>query len=614
MRERNYKFIDEQHKLDGVLNNLMQKDAWGTDVETTGLEPYVHDVQMLQVGRPEEGYIIDTRVVNIEPLRPFFDDRKIKKIGHNIKFDYRMMKSSKNIEIESPRCTYTAEKVIGNGRKFSGFSLADLSLEYLGIYMDKSVRKSFIGHTGPFTKSQIDYGEDDTCILLPIYQKQVEKMTREGLGKAYIIETEAIPAFADMELSGLILDKEAWLKTIAFNEGERDKLEARMRELVSPWIGNDLFGAPQINFASPQQVLNIMKMMRIRLPVLQPDGSEIMTNVTSTGDEVLKKLQHIEFCRSLSDWRSYSVLVNTFGQSYIDAISKVTGRIHPDYRVLGTETGRPASGDSLVNMLNIPKDNMFRHCFIGDIDEIVESDDYNGCESRILAYLSKDPILNEIFNKGQDVHCKVASFLFNQEITKAMDPNNYRAPAKKLNFGIAYGQGPQKFYEDLNAEGFKIDRDAAFKLYYKYCNLLHVAVNYIKNEGAFAIENGYAVNINGRRRYFRVPTLSECKGGDAELKRIHAKIRRDAGNFSIQSVNADIAKDAMAKIRFHIKDNKIRSQFVNFVYDEIVTRTHKDDHEEFHKAKLQIMRECAEKVIKTVPMLVDGHAGFAWHK
>lgn len=443
MRELKYKFIDEQYKLDGVLEKLMRKDVWGVDTETTGLDPYVDKVQMLQIGRPEEGCIIDTRVVNVEPLKPFFDSRDIKKISHHSKFDYKMLKTTTGLEMESPRCTFTAEMVIYNGKKFTGFSLADLALEYMGVTMDKSIRQSFIGHTGPFTHNQLIYGEDDTAMLLPIYQRQVQKMTKDGTGRAFIFETEAIPAFADMELSGLILDVQAWQRVIAHNTSKRDTLEARMRELVSPWIGDDLFGSPQINFASPQQVLNIMKMMRIRLPVLQPDGTTEMVMVTKTGDDTLKKLQHIEFCRNLSDWRSYSVMINTFGQSYIDAIHPVTGRIHPDFNVFGTETGRPSSGKSIVNMLNIPKDNMFRHSFIAGPDEIMESDDYNGCESRIVADLSQDPFLRDIFNRGADIHCAVASELFNQTITKANDPNNYRSPAKKLNFG-----GPESLAEE----------------------------------------------------------------------------------------------------------------------------------------------------------------------
>lgn len=181
---------------------------------------------------------------------------------------------------------------------------------------------------------------------------------------------------------------------------------------------------------------------------------------------------------------------------------------------------------------------------------------------------------------------------------------------------IAYGQGPTKFWEDMNAEGFNLSREEAFKLYYKYANLVHVAGDFIRNQGKIALESGFITNVNGRRRYFKVPHPNDFKMGkdDKEYKGKAAALMREAGNMVIQSVNSDFAKDALAKIRFHIKDNKVRSHFVNFVYDEIVTRTHKDDHPDFHEAKLRIMRECAEKVIKTVPMIVDGHAGFAWHK
>ena len=82
----------------------------------------------------------------------------------------------------------------------------------------------------------------------------------------------------------------------------------------------------------------------------------------------------------------------------------------------------------------------------------------------------------------------------------------------------------------------------------------------------------------------------------------------------IQSVNVDITKLGMIKTRNHIKKNKVRSNFVNQVYDEIVTRTHKDDTEEFHPIKIKLMQEAGEKWIKSVPVEVDGNVGPCWTK
>lgn len=93
-----------------------------------------------------------------------------------------------------------------------------------------------------------------------------------------------------------------------------------------------------------------------------------------------------------------------------------------------------------------------------------------------------------------------------------------------------------------------------------------------------------------------------------------AGIEREGGNFLIQSVNADMTKRAMVLIRDYIKKNNIRSRFMNQVYDEIVTRTHKDDSPDFVKVKRKLMLEAAEQYLRKIPMEVDGHVGDSWTK
>jgi DNA polymerase-1 len=206
--------------------------------------------------------------------------------------------------------------------------------------------------------------------------------------------------------------------------------------------------------------------------------------------------------------------------------------------------------------------------------------------------------------------------MYGIEVTKDNENKKYRKPAKALNFGIAYGMGPGKLCEDLNGEGFPITLEEAKKLYYKYCDIFKVAVGFLRDSGKQAFKQGYLENINGRRRYWKIPKASDYANGlyDADYKSKKGSIEREGGNFMIQSVNADITKAAMTEIRKYAKENGIRTHFINAVYDEIVTRTHKDDSEKFHAAKLKIMQDVAETMILTVPMLVDGFVGPYWNK
>ena len=431
-----YKFINTQAGVDSLLAPLMSKEAWGFDTETTGLDRHKDKVTMIQIGRPEEGYIIDARGLVIEPLRPFFESKEIKKIGHNLKFEYEMMKTSFGIECEALRCTMLAEQVIQGGRMFRNqMSLEAVLQRRFGVELDKEVRKTFIGHRGPFSPAQLKYGEDDTKYLIPLFQEQVKELTADGLSRVYLIETNCIPAFGDMAVAGMPLDVKRWKEVMDDNIKKQLEVEKKMNELISPFVSPDLFGNTSINYASPPQVLQLMQTMRIKVPVLGPDGKEVMQLIKKTDKNSLKKVRHIEFVKKLEEWRSYAVRINTFGQPYIDAVNPVTGAIHPDLWQIGTETGRPAAGGSDINPLNVPSDNRYRHCFIGGPDEVVESDDYSGCESRILAHISGDPVLTKIFLDGEDIHCAVASMMYGVPVTKNNENKKLRKPAKALNFG-----------------------------------------------------------------------------------------------------------------------------------------------------------------------------------
>jgi len=143
-----------------------------------------------------------------------------------------------------------------------------------------------------------------------------------------------------------------------------------------------------------------------------------------------------------------------------------------------------------------------------------------------------------------------------------------------------------------------------------------VGVNFLREQGRLAVRQGYLVNMNGRRRYWNLPDPSKYPGGvrDWKYKGRMSAIEREGGNMMIQSVNVDITKLGMIKIRDYRKEHNVRTNFVNQVYDEIVTKTHKDDTEEFHPIKMKLMQEAGEKWIKKVPVEVDGQVGPCWTK
>lgn len=434
----NYKYIHEQSEVNALLPILMVPNAWGLDVETTGLDPHKDKVILLQIGSPDIQYILDTRKVQIEPLRPFFESKEVIKVGHNLKFDYKMIKGSFGIDTERLTDTYLAEILLTIGMQFSGFGLDDVLKKYLGITLLKDERSTFgkgFIPTEDFTENQLKYAAADVEHLLPLANKINSKIISEKLGETFKLECNAIPCFGDMEFAGVYLDIPKWQGLIDYNQKAADDLREQLNEIAGSVIQKDLFGEVNVNWESPEQVVNVLKLMGIKITRWDRDRRvEVEELISKSDDKTLKKVKDYKIIKLLKKYRGHSVRIKTFGKAYLNAISPVTGRLHPDISQIGTETGRPANytKKGSVNFLNIPRDKEYRSCFTGAEDELVETDDYSGCELRIWAELSKDPGLIEAFRKGVDVHCYVASKLFGKEVKKG---DFERTPAKTLNFG-----------------------------------------------------------------------------------------------------------------------------------------------------------------------------------
>jgi DNA polymerase-1 len=613
-------FITEQSKVTPLLPIFMSKPAWGIDTETTGLDPFTSKVVLLQIGTNDDQYIIDTRKVSIEPLRPFLESRTIKKIGHNLKFDYKMIKSSFNIEIENLRDTYLAEKLMGVGIKFRGFGLDDVTLERLQVFVDKSLQKSFIGHQGDFTQAQVGYAALDVKDLHALSLHQCQDMERRGLVDVWMLECQVIPAFGDMELGGIKLDVNQWTTLIAENQAKADAIKLQMDEIAKNFFPTDMFGDIYINYGSPKQSLEFLQRMGIKYQSRNPiTGEDTEIPLPDTSDKTLRMLKKYPIVNMLQDYRSYLMLINTFGQSFIDAIHPKTGRIHPDFEQLGCETGRISKGHSPVNLLNIPREKKFRQSFVAESNELIETHDYSGCELRILAELSQDPKLCEAFRTGQDVHCYVASVLYNKEVTKKNENAYLRTPAKSLNFGIAYGMKAKSLYERVVAEGFKTTLEEMKGLFRKYNQEFATAIKFLRDNGTLAVKQGYLQNATGRIRNWNIPNPDDVvkyPGGKENpiYQARMAAIENEGGNFLIQSVNADLTKKAMIYIRDYKKQYNVRTELVNQVYDEIVTRTEISESEVFSKIKSQLMIDAGSNWIKSIPVEVDANVCTHWTK
>ena len=262
--------------IDEVVKYCEDKPVLGIDTETEGFDFTCKKMIMFQIGDENNQYVIDTRVVDIEPLRHILEHRDIVKIFHNAKFDYKFIKRWANIECEGIYDTFLTERVLNCGRDGVKYGLKDVCKKYLNVELNKEVRNQFIGLTGqPFREDQIVYGAKDVEYLLGVRKHQLPLIDKYKLNNVVDLENKAVTAFADIEYNGLDLDSEKWKEIEAVNMDKADKLESdldemlrndhRVRHFVSKYIQTDMFTPVEeirdvdVKWTSPKQVLDVFK-------------------------------------------------------------------------------------------------------------------------------------------------------------------------------------------------------------------------------------------------------------------------------------------------------------------------------------------------------------------
>ena len=202
----------------------------GVDTETTGLDPFESDLLLLQGGNLDKQYVIDARKCSLEPLRPILESQKVK-VLHNAKFDYKMLRAQADIRMENVVDTMLIEQVLRNGRRAEGGNgLAAVVERYTRKKISKTEQESFINHTGDFTQDQLEYARRDVIYPIEVLYKQMPLVMKAGLEHTVKLECLAVTAIADIELNGVMIDQERWMKIAQHAQLEATKYHAKLEE------------------------------------------------------------------------------------------------------------------------------------------------------------------------------------------------------------------------------------------------------------------------------------------------------------------------------------------------------------------------------------------------
>jgi DNA polymerase I-like protein with 3'-5' exonuclease and polymerase domains len=589
-----YEFITSTQQLIDITPNLENSPTVSVDTEGNNLDPYQAKLLLLQLATPEKSFVIDCTKVDLGPIKPVLEAEKPLKILQNAKFDYSLLKVQRGITLGSIYDTMIAERLITCGLSRE-ISLKTIAEKYLGLKLEKVTRESFTDPKNPalrgkFSKEQLDYAARDAYILLEIFKKQLKQLKEQDLIDVAKLEFKVVSVVAEMELKGSLIDIQKWRTHIKELEEKRNEISREIQKELRP-LANftqvDLFGneSDTVNLDSPLQLLEAFKKLGVELP--------------NTSEATLQKCDH-PLAKILLEYRGYEKMITAFGETILEKINPITGRLHPDFLQLGADTGRFACNNP--NLQQIPADSGFRSCFVASPGYKLITADYSQVELRIMAEVSEDPVFLEAFRTDQDLHTLTASQMFRIPIDKV--DKNKRFQAKSINFGLMYGRGPASLAVQIG-----VSVDEARELLDVYFKTYRSVKRWLDNIGRSAVKNGYVRTLGGRKRAFTLPDKDHV-----DYLKLIGGIERQGKNTPIQGTSADITKYALVFIYEEFKKRSLDAYLIHTVHDEIVSEAREDIAEEVARIIEGQMIRAGELLLKKCPVKVEVKVSDYWEK
>ncbi len=589
-----YKLVENEEDIHQLYDFFRTKDFLVLDTETTstsaidaelvGLSFSVEEHKAFYVPIPanrEEAL----RIVNI--FKPLYEDPKILKVGQNLKYDLEVLRNY-DVRLDGPMWdTMIAHYLIQPELRHNMDYMAEVYLHYQTIHIDE-----LIGLKGKSQRSMRDldpkdvyeYACEDADITLQLKNKlkpELNKYDCEDL--FYNIEMPLMPVLAEMEMNGVCLDTQSLAETSKQFTARMNEIEARIYELAGE----------HFNIASPKQVGEILF---DKLKIVEK-AKKTKTGQYVTSEEVLQQLKNKhEIVADILEHRGLKKLIGT----YIDALPKLinprTGHIHTSFNQTITATGRLSSSDP--NLQNIPirgeDGKEIRKAFIPEPGCLFFSADYSQIELRVMAHLSQDPNMIEVFREGKDLHAATAANIYKKPIEEVT--RDERTKSKRANFGIIYGITVFGLAERLD-----IPRDEAKMLIDGYFQTFPEVHDYMEKSKEIARKQGYVTTLFGRRRY--LPDINSANSV------VRGFAERNAINAPIQGTAADIIKVAMIHIFQRFKAEGICSKMILQVHDELNFSVYPDEKEKVERIVIEEMQNAFQMA---VPLVADSGFGDNW--
>ena len=607
LHELTYETITTPDELDKFLSNV--NDIIAIDTETTGLDYLTAQLVGISLATNDShgAYIPIRHIVggndlfateNLAPnqldiktvyekLWPIFTNKKVTKIGHNLKYDLHIFA---NTGWDIGKITPVDDTMLISYILYGtlhGHGLDELAQKYLGhtnipfasLFPPKTRDADMRFDTLAITTAA-PYAAEDATICMALYNKMRPQLNKdEKLRKLYeTCDLPLMPVLVKMERAGVLVNKNGMQQLSNIFHNQLKKLESEIWDMAGH----------EFNIASPKQLGTVL-FDELQLPANRKRSTDADTlNDLSDAHPIIEKIM---------EWRSIAKLAGTYADALPRQIAS-DGRIHTTYLQTSTNTGRLSSRDP--NLQNIPiKTELgeeIRKCFIAPENRVLISADYSQIQLRLLADVANVHTFKETFKSGADIHEQTARQIFGIAADTPV-PRDLRRAAKTVNFSIIYGISSFGLAGQLG-----ISRAAAQEIINSYmAGLLDIRAFFDRIK-QFAMEYACVYTPWGRRI-----ELPEVKN-----PRMRAYAMRAAVNAPIQGFEADLMRCAMVNIdQDIIQPNSDKIQMIMQVHDEIIFECDESAAPEFAQ---QIESAMESVATLSVPLAADYVIGKYWGK
>ena len=602
INKNNYHLITDEDQIDEWVDEAEEAGEFAIDTETSSLDPHQADLVgislstkigkacYIPIGHKSKRCL--KKSIVIKKLKSLLEDKSVKKIGQNIKFDFIVL-YKQGIEINSMEDTMLMSYVLDAGKNRHNMdALSEIHLGHKTISFKEIVGtgKKEVNFSDVELDKAMEYAAEDADITYRLYKIFNKNLKLEKLTNIYeIFEKPLIKILAFMEIEGIKIDSK-FLKILS------EKFEKKIRSLEKKIF---TISKKNFNIGSPKQLGEIIY-NELKIAGLK----KTRKGSFATSANVLEDLafKGYEFPKLILDWRQVSKLKNTYSDSLPEHINLNTKRVHTSFLLAATTTSRLASSDP--NLQNIPiksedgKD--IRKAFVAEKEFKLISADYNQIEMRILADLADVKELKKAFKNNEDIHSLTASQVFNIDIKKV--DQDKRRKAKAINFGIIYGISQYGLAKQINVSNNEAE-DFLNAYFFKFPEIK----NYMESTIKFCRKNGYVNNIFGRRSHFN--------GINDKNFNVRNFQERAAINAPIQGSASEIMRMAMIRISKRFEEIKnLKSKILLQIHDELIFEVHKEQVNKCSKIIQEEMSSVKDSNLHSfsIPLLVDISVGDNW--